>query len=115
MSVMITGRVFTLSIAIDARGSGIRNPRWIEQRRRIDLSHVLRVGALFADWRAPHRACTEPIAIAAGRHPTKYTETGKKICGRILTTRCYTDDVKNYIRALPDLSSGNTVANIFIS
>lgn len=86
-----------------------------EHRRRIDLSHVLRVGALFADWRGPHRACTEPIAIAAGRHPTKYAETGKKICGRILTTRCYAEDVKNYIRALADLSQPNTVANIFIS
>lgn len=84
-------------------------------RRRIDLSHVLRVGALFADWRGPHRACTEPIAIAAGRHPTKYAETGKKICGRILTTRCYAQDVKNYIRALPDLSpSSLPVANTFI-
>lgn len=89
-------------------------------RRRIDLSHVLRVGALFADWRGPHRACTEPIAIAAGRHPTKYAETGKKICGRILTTRCYAQDVKNYIRAFPDLSPSPSpppllpVANIFI-
>ena len=53
--------------------------------------------------------CTEPIAIAAGRHPTKYAERDrrKKICGRILTTRCYTDDAQNYIRALADLSSGN--------
>lgn len=79
-----------------------------EHRRRIDLSHVLRVGALFADWRGPHRACTEPIAIAAGRHPTKYAETGKKICGRILTTRCYAEHVENYIRALADLSQPNT-------
>ncbi|CAL1685724.1 unnamed protein product [Lasius platythorax] len=56
--------------------SSPRETKWRARDRaapvRIDLSHVLRVGALFADWRvrAPRRACTKPIAIAAGRHPT---------------------------------------------